>query len=209
MRILLSWVGALSLLALALGLAAGAERRQQVCVQLGLCKQSDFMGSMLVSVQRQQKLLVLTARLVAPVTSARETTVGPLTIGTTRQTAILPATVAYVVDLSLMKEGDLRWEPETETLNVKRPPVTPLEPTIQWEKALTYEDNNLVSVLTSVSDNLRQDNQEKAPAEFLRQSRAPELMKLADSAADEALEATFRMALIATGYHNAEVVVTR
>jgi len=178
-------------------------------VQLGLCKQADFMGAMLVSVQRQQKLLVLTARLVAPVTSARDTTLGPMTLATTRQTAILPATVNYVVDLSAMRAADLRWDPATQMLSVKRPPVTPMEPAIQWEHAQTYEDNNLVSVLTSVSDNLRQDNQQKAPAEFTRQSRAPELMQLANEAADDALEATFRMALVATGYRNAAVVVTR
>ena len=78
---------------------------------------------MLVSVQRQQKLLVLTARLVQPVTSERETTLGPITVATTRQTAILPATVTYVVDLSKLKAADLQWNPEAQLLLLGRASV--------------------------------------------------------------------------------------
>lgn len=209
MRRLLAFIGLLALVALALGFAAGPDRRRAACERVGLCEQRDLMGAMLTSVQRQQKLIVLTARLLVPITSERATTLGPMTVATTRQTAILPATVNYVVDLSIMQERDLRWNPDSETLTVKRPPVVPEDPAIQWEKKLVYEDNNLVSVLTSVSDNLRKDNEEKAPAEFRRQSRSPELLKLADTAADEALAATLRMALVAGGYGGAQVVVTR
>ena len=90
---------------------------------------------MLVSVQKQSRLVVLTARLVAPVTSARDTTLGPLTVATTRQTAILPARVDYWVDLSQLSQSALSFDADSETLTVKRPRVEAGPPQIEWDKA--------------------------------------------------------------------------
>lgn len=209
LRTLLSWIGVLALVGAALGFAAGADRRREACVAVGLCKQPDFMGAMLVSVQRQQKLLVLTARLVVPVTSARETTLGPVTVATTKQTAILPATVNYVIDLAAMKAADLAWDAAAQTLTVQRPAVVPMAPAIEWQKAQIYQDGGWATALTGVSDTLRRDNQEKAPGLFLRQSKDADLLALADTAADDALETAFRMPLVAAGFADARVVVTR
>lgn len=164
---------------------------------------------MLVSVRKEQKLVVLTARLVLPLTSARETTLGPLTVATTRQTAILPATVTYVVDLSKLSAADLRFDEAAGRLTVRRPAVTVLEPTIDWAAAQTYGDSGWATVLTDVGANLRRDNEAKAPDAFRAQARAPELMELADRAADEALAATFRLPLVAAGVAEPEVEVRR
>ena len=209
LRKILSWIGVLALVGAALGFAAGADRRREACVAVGLCKQTDFMGAMLVSVQRQQKLLVLTARLVVPVTSARETTLGPMTLATTKQTAILPATVNYVVDLAAMRAGDLVWDGGAQTLTVRRPAVVAMAPAIEWQKAQIYQDGGWATALTGVSDGLRKDNLEKAPGLFLRQSKDADLLALADTAADAALETAFRMPLVAAGFVDARVIVTR
>jgi hypothetical protein len=209
MRRLLSVIGAVALLLLALGFAAGPQRRLEACVKVGLCDQPDFLGAMLTSVQRQQKLLVLTARLVVPVSSARETTLGPITVATTRQTAILPATVTYTVDLSQLRPGDLDWQPETQTLTVRRPPVETMAPAIDWPRAQTFEDGSWAAVLTDVSDNLKRDNEAKAPGLFAQQARAPDLLAMADGAADAALQTAFRMPLVAAGFADAKVVIAR
>ena len=209
LRKFLAWVGLLAIVLTTLGFAAGADRRREACVAVGLCKQPDFMGAMLVSVQRQQKLLVLTARLVVPVTSARETTFGPMTVATTKQTAILPATVNYVVDLAAMQAADLVWDAESEILTVRRPKVVPMAPAIEWQKAQIYQDGGWATALTGVSDTLRRDNQAKAPGLFLKQSKDADLLALADTAADAALETAFRMPLVAAGFQDARVVVTR
>ncbi|TPE59246.1 DUF4230 domain-containing protein [Sandaracinobacter neustonicus] len=209
MKRLLSIIGALALIGVALGLAAGPERRQQACISIGLCERPDFLGAMLVSVQKQQKLLVLTARLVLPVSSARDTTFGSITVATTRQTAILPATVNYVVDLSALKSSDLNWDRETETLRVQRPPVRPMPASIDWGQAQTFEDSGWQTALTGVSANLKRDNEQKAPGQFAAQAGAKDLLAMADHAADQALETSFRMPLVAAGFTDAKVIVSR
>ncbi|MGQ5700814.1 DUF4230 domain-containing protein [Sandaracinobacteroides sp. A072] len=208
MRRFLAIVGAIALLAGLLLLAAGPDRRREACEAVGLCRKPDLMGAMLHSVQRQQKLVVLTARLSLPVTSARDTTVGPITVATTRQTVILPATLNYVVDLSRLTEADLDWDAEARILRVRRPEIDVLPPTIDWAQAQTYQDKGWATVVTSVSENLQRDNAGKAPDLFLRQGRAPEMLALADKAADAALAMAFRMPLLAAGHETAQVVVT-
>ncbi len=209
MRKLLAAIGVVALVAaLVLGVA-GHDRRVELCVSVGLCEDSDLMGAMLVSVQRQQKLIVLTARLVAPVTSVRETTVGPITVASTKQTAIVPATVDYVVDLSRLKREDLSWDEASRILKVRRPPVTAAEPAIDWSKAQIYRDGNFATAITSVSDRLRDDNFQKAPGLFRAQARADDLQLLAGDAADAALATLFRMPLVASGFADAKVEVIR
>ena len=209
MKRLLSIVGAAAILLALVGWAAGPDRRREACISVGLCERADLLGAMLVSVQRQQKLLVLTARLVQPVTSERETTLGPITVATTRQTAILPATVTYVVDLSKLAQADLRWDAEAQLLSVRRPPVEPMPASIEWGLAQTYQDNGWQTVLTGVGANLKRDNEAKAPAQFAAQARAKDLLAMADQSADQALETTFRMPLVAAGFPDAKVVISR
>jgi len=210
MRRIFAWIGVLALVGVIVAAIAGPQKRREACIAVGLCEDVDsMMGAMLVSVKRQQALIVLTARLVAPITSARETTIGPVTLATTRQTAILPATVNYAIDLSTMGEDDLDWNVATRTLRVKRPRVTVMDPTIDWGKAQIYEDAGWATVLTDVGQNLRRDNDAKAPAEFRKQASAAELLAMANGAADAALETIFRMPLAAAGFQDARVNVIR
>jgi hypothetical protein len=209
MKRILSIVGAAAILLALIALAAGPDRRREACIAAGLCERPDFLGAMLVSVQQQQKLLVLTARLVLPVSSARETTLGPITVATTRQTAILPATVNYVVDLSALTSSDLDWNRDTRSLTIRRPPVRPMPAAIDWAQAQTFEDAGWQAMLTDVSARLKRDNERKAPGQFAAQARARDLIAMADQAADQALETTFRMPLVAAGYANAKVIVGR
>ena len=209
LRRILAWVGVMALVLAALALAAGPQRRAEACRAIGLCKQQDFLGAMLTSVRKQNRLVVLTARLVAPVTSARDTTVGPVTVATTRQTVILPARVDYSVDLSGLGQSDLSWDAETGTLTVRRAAVEAGPPIIEWEQAQTYSDGNIASLLTDVRANLERDNREKAPALFRQQAASKELMLMAENSADEALAMLFRAPLVAAGHTNPQVVVTR
>ncbi|MCG2839587.1 DUF4230 domain-containing protein [Sandaracinobacter sp. RS1-74] len=209
LRRVFAWVGVIALVLAALALAAGPQRRYEACRAIGLCKDRDFLGAMLVSVRKQNRLVVLTARLVAPVTSARDTTLGPVTVATTRQTVILPARVDYSVDLSGLAQSDLDWNADTRTLTVRRPPVEAGPPVIEWEHAQTYSDGNIASLLTDVQRNLEKDNRQKAPALFKGQAASRDLMQMADNSADDALATLFRAPLVAAGHSNPKVVVTR
>ncbi len=209
LRKLLAITGVVALIFALVLTVAGADRRRELCLATGLCAQPDFLGAMLVSVQRQSRHIVLTARLVAPITSGRDTTLGPVTIATTRQTAIVPATVHYAVDFSRMQPSDLSWDADTQTLKVRRPPVQPMEAAIEWEKADIYGDAGLITAVTEVRQRLEADNRAKAPAVFRAQARATDLMRLADEAADDAIRSLFLMPLLAAGHSDAKVIVSR
>lgn len=204
-----AWVGAAALLMGVAILAAGPERRTAACVAIGLCPAPADLAGMLAAVRQEQALLVMTARLVEPVTSARDTTLGPLTLATTRQTSILPATVTYQLDLSRLADGDVRWDADARRLTVRRPAVTVGEPAIHWDRAQTYSDEGWVAVTTGVRDRLREDNQKKAPAEFRALARQTDLLAMAEDAADRALKATFRVPLAAAGFADATVEIVR
>lgn len=209
MKRIFTFIGISTLVAAALLLAAGPDRRRQACIATGLCQEQDFLGAMLVSVQRQQKHIVLSARLVAPITAARDTTLGPLTVGTTRATAIIPATVHYAVDFSQIAADDLDWKAGSQTLTVRRPPVVAMEPAIEWDKAQIYSDKGLIPAMTDISQRLAADQRSKAPGVFRAQAAGPDLAKLANDAADDALESLFLMPLLAAGHDQAKVIITR
>lgn len=204
-----AWVGAAALLMGIAILAAGPERRTAACIAIGLCPAPADLQGMLAAVRQEQALIVMTARLVEPITSARDTTLGPITIATTRQTAILPATVSYKLELAKLGDGDVSWDAEVRRLTVRRPPVSVGEPSVHWDRAQTYSDEGWVVLTTGVRERLREDNQKKAPAEFRALARQPELLAMAEEAADRALKATFRVPLAAAGFPDATVEIIR
>ena len=76
------------------------------------------------------------------------------------------------------------------------------------QPAQTYSDDGWATVLTDVGANLKRDNEAKAPGLFAAQAQAKDLVAMADTAADAALETTFRMPLVAAGFPDAKVIVT-
>lgn len=205
----LTVLGAVALLGTLILVAVGSDRRKTLCASAGLCDDPDFVAAMVESVRREQKFVIFSARLVVPVTSERATTLALVTVATTRQTAILPGSVNYSLDLSGLSANDLKWEPDARTLTIFRPPVLIEEPTIQWDKAQKYAETGWQTVLTSVSENLQRDNEKQAPKLFRKQAEDPELKRMADAAADHALTAVFSMPLHAAGFPDAKVVVKR
>ena len=162
---------------------------------------------MLEAIRREQSLLVLTARLVAPVSSTRQTLVAGLVVDTDRQASIVPATVSYRLDLAALGPEDLAWDPGARLLTVRRPPLSIGQPTIHWDEAETFSREGWLPLNDSIALRLQQDNLAKAPALFQAQARAPALLAQAREAADAALAATLRLPLAAAGFPDARVVV--
>lgn len=92
---------------------------------------------------------------------------------------------------------------------MRRPPVEAMPASIDGAAAQTYDDGGRATALTDVSGLLRRGNAVKAPGLFAAQATSPNLVALADGAADEALATSFRMPLLAAGFTDAKVVVTR
>ncbi len=208
MKSTLAWIGLIVVLLAVLGLALGPAGRSRVCNRLGLCSEPDFVAAMLVAVHKEKRLRVLRASLSAPVTSVRDSTLGPVRVARTRQTVILPASVDYSVNLGALQADDLQWDAKTTTLSIQRPPVEADPPRIEWDKAQIYSDGNLMTLLTDVRERLYEDNHKRAPSLFQQQAQAAELMQMADTAADEAIATLFRMPLLAAGHTDPKVVVT-
>lgn len=120
-------------------------------------------------------------------------------MATTRQTSILPATVTYRLELSRLGDRDVSRDAGARRPTDRRPPVSIGDPTVHWDRAQTCTDEGCVAAATGVRDRLREDNQTKAPAEFRAMARQPELLAMADEAADRVLKATFREPLAAGG----------
>lgn len=209
LKSLLAGIGAVALAGGALMLAAGPERTRKACAAIGLCTRPDMVATMLAAVKREQALLVLSARLVAPISAARHTTLSGLVIDTDRQTSILPATVGYYLDLGAIGAGDLNWNPDRRELVVRRPTLRVGDPAIRWNEAETYTSKGWLPFNDDVALRLQQDNAGRAPDLFRQQARAPTLMALAEEAADAMLAATFRLPLAAAGYPDARVIVAR
>ena len=210
---LMAGVGAVALLGVVAGVAAGPERLTQACVSVGLCEAQDVTGALLAAVQKQNRLTVFAARLVEAVTSTREIRLLPGGMGpvveTVRLTSIVPAEVAYSVDLSGLTAADLSWDADTSTLTVRRPPVQVGAPAVRWDKAQHYSDGSFIADLNKADAGLLADNQKAAPGSFQRLAAAPDLVAMADRAADEALATSLRLPLVAVGHVDAKVVVLR
>lgn len=160
--------------------------------------------SALVAVRRQQRLTVFAASFAAVVTSTQQR------FGlTARQTLIVPGTVRYVLDLAPVTRRDLDWNAETRTLTVRRPALLLQGPEIAVERMRTYGESGLLGALTDAEERLDAANRAAVRRDLLAQARSPELLRLAEAAADDALTRTFALPLEAAGVDAKVVVASR
>jgi hypothetical protein len=165
----------------------------------------------LAAVRREQKLLVFAAWVTADVTSSVQKTFMEMTVpGTSiRQTWIVPGLVRYAIDLSTLEAKDLAWNEKTRTLTVRMPPVVPLEPAVQLDRMKVFSEKGLLAPATDVEEVAEQMNREAIAREIMAQAKAPELMRLAEEAAAEALRNSFLLPLNAAGIQNVQVEIER
>lgn len=203
-------VVALVLALVAAGWLAGssAESRMRLCARIGICQQpAEVVGTALVSVQRQQQLVVFSARLVTALTAVDRRSILGVPVAEARKTLIVPATVRYALDLASMKPADLSFDTATSTLTVKRPPLLILGPEIDIAQSQEYVDGKLLLALTDSEADLDRINREQATGTFLAQAKQPDLMKMAADSANDALQRSFLIPLRAAGMSDIKVVI--
>ncbi|MFA7441529.1 MAG: DUF4230 domain-containing protein [Sphingomonadaceae bacterium] len=213
MKRLLPLVGMVALLCVAIGGAwywwAGPSGRQSACERLGLCPApADVIGTALQSVQRQQQLVVFSARLITAVTARSERTLLGKPIITAQKTLIVPGTVRYAVDLQKLEAAHVRWDGATETLSIARPPLRLLGPEAELTQAMEYADGAWAIAMAGGAAALDKSNRDAATRRLIEEARKPALMALAQQAADDALARTFALPLHAAGFADAKVVIT-
>lgn len=148
----------------------------------------------LESMREQARLTAFAARYVAVITS-RQTRFGLRA----EKTLIMPGLVRYEVDLAKLRQRDLRWEEESDTLSVTLPPLEIAGPQIDLRQIREYGDGGVLMALTDAENELDRVNRDAAQRELMRQARQPMPLKLARDAARRAVERSFAMPLRAAG----------
>ena len=188
-------VGAL-LLGVLLGVTTGAVDRL-----FGGADPKVIASSSLESMRAQNRLVAFVARYVS-VTSAKTSRLG----FSAERTLILPGDVRYEVDLSKLREQDVRWDADMQTLSVRLPEVELAGPEVDLAAAREYGQGGLLGALTNVEGRLDDANRAAAVADLRKQASAAVPMRLAREAARSAIERSFSLPLKAAGYKEAKVI---
>ena len=157
--------------------------------------------SSLESMRAQNRLVPFVARYVS-VSSARKSRLG----FSAERTLILPGTVRYELDLSKLRQEDVRWDGGSNTLSVRLPPIEIAGPEVDLESAREYGSTGVLGVLGDARTELDRANRAKAVADLREQAKGEVPMRLAREAARDAVARSFAMPLTAAGIENVKVV---
>lgn len=148
----------------------------------------------LQGLQEQNILVPFTARYVAVVTSTQSR------LGLeAKKTLIMPGTVRYELDLAKLQQSDLEWDAEAGTLTVTLPPLRLAGPEIDLNAISEFRDGTILLTLTDAEKRLDDANQKAAQAKLIKQAKGATPMRLAETAARNAVEQSFAMPLKAAG----------
>lgn len=157
-------------------------------------KPETIVSASLESLKEQNVLVPFTARFVADPTS-RVRTLGL----TAQKTLIVPGTVRYELDLGALTERNLAWDAEMQALTVTLPPLRVSAPEMDPAGAVEYRDGELVLAVTDAEKRLDAANWKAARAEILAQAKGAVPMRLAETAAVNAVRSNFALPLKAAG----------
>jgi Protein of unknown function (DUF4230) len=157
-------------------------------------KPETIVSASLESLKEQNVLVPFTARFVADPTS-RVRTLGL----TAQKTLIVPGTVRYELDLGALTERNLAWDAETQALTVTLPPLRVSAPEMDPAGAVEYRDGELVLAVTDAEKRLDAANWKAARSEILAQAKGATPMRLAETAAVNAVRSNFALPLKAAG----------
>lgn len=162
----------------------------------------DPLATSLVAFEKQNTLTVFSAQL-APVVASNDSRL----FGTiqSRQVAVIPSRVDYTLDLSAMDASRLKWDADTETLDVQIPAVKVGKPNLDEGKAQYLREGIWIS--RDAQDNLTRKNTKLAEQQAVTQAGNPILLGLARDAAKDAIRQNLAIPLQVAGYGNVTVNV--
>lgn len=160
------------------------------------------LGAMVTAFQKQNSLSVFRAQVPTFVHNREERLFGLLNA---EQVGVIPATIEYRLDLSKLEPGSFEWDEDRQTMEVTIPPLTITEPTLDTRRAQLVNRGILVSGDAAMS--LMRKNMGTARQRAIRESRNPEMVALARSAAREMMTQNVTLPLRAAGYDDARVTV--
>jgi hypothetical protein len=165
-------------------------------------EQEAALGAMVTAFQKQNSLSVFRAQVPTFVHNKEERLFGLLTA---EQVGVIPATIEYRLDLSKLEPDSFDWDADAQTMQVTIPPLTITEPALDARRAQLVNRGILVS--GNAAMNLMRKNMGTARQTAIRESRSPEMVALARSAAREMMTQNVTLPLRAAGFENARVTV--
>jgi hypothetical protein len=187
------------LLAGALALGAGGT-----WLASGLFEDDDAISAeaMLAGFERQNKLVVLVAQVVPVVTNKDPGFIGMFN---SEQTAIIPASVAYSVNLAQLDADAIVWDETERRMTITAPPVMIQQPNLQEQQARYYRDG--LWVTGASVERLFKANSASALNQARALARNASLVAIARSSARDAIERNARAYLSGAGIQDAVVTV--
>ncbi len=162
----------------------------------------DPLATSLVAFEEQNELVVFSAQL-SPVVAAEDSRL--FGILESRQVAIIPARVDYRLDLGAVTRERLRWDEETQTLDVRLPQIKVSRPNLDEGRAQYLREG--IWITREAQDELTRDNTRLAERQAVEQARNPVLMNLARQAAVTAVQQNLAIPLEVAGFGEVEVNV--
>lgn len=190
-----SWIAILLLVAL-LALVAFAYSRWSAEDEV------DAVGSMITGLQKQNSLTVFSAQ-VATVTNRTERRAFGLL--SSRQTAIIPATVEYRLDQSQLTPDRFRWDAQAQSMAVTLPGLTVTRPNLDMARAQFYRGG--LPMGGEMRDAMARVSARDATRDAVRQASSAAIQKLARDAARDAMAQNLLLPLRAAGFDRATVSV--
>ena len=125
----------------------------------------------------------------------------------TSQELTVPATVSYFVDMSKLTLEDVAFDPATQTVSVKLPPLMIADPAFQPERARAA-NGGLLTLNADVVQDLNRVNYRSARKAFVRQAQQRQFVDLARDQARKNVEAYFEIPLRVVGSPNIKVTAS-
>ncbi|MBX7539847.1 DUF4230 domain-containing protein [Qipengyuania sphaerica] len=168
-------------------------------------EEGDPVGSAMLAFEKQNSLTVFSSRFEVVAESVDKRGVFNIDLLESRQAAIIPATVEYRLDLSQMDRDRFAWDEETETLDVILPVLKISRPNLDEAESKTFTEGTYVS--RDASSDLARNNSRQAERKAAEFAKNPEVLRMARSAAKEAVRQNLAIPLQVAGYGDVTVNV--
>lgn len=162
----------------------------------------DVVATMVSGFQKQNSLTVFAAQVATVTTSTQPRAFGLLR---SSQTAIIPASVEYRLDQSLLTPDRFRWDAAGQRMTLTLPGLTIAPPNLDEARARYFRDG--LPLTGAMRDTMARANSVAATREAVREAGNPALQTLARAAAREAMTTNLLLPLRVAGYDRASVVV--
>ena len=168
-------------------------------------EEGDPVASAMLAFEKQNSLTVFSSRFEVVAESVDTRGILNIDLLESRQAAIIPATVEYRLDLSQMDRDRLEWDEESETLGVVLPVLKISRPNLDEAEAKTFTEGTYVS--RDASADLARNNSRQAERKAAEFAKNPEVLRMARSAAREAVRQNLAIPLQVAGYGDVTVNV--